>query len=78
MDLLRRLTLIQRSDSSMLAIGEEVKYRFVARSLFGWGPKGEPNASITAVSEVVDFSEAVEAGLAIGLVHVSYRDRGRV
>jgi hypothetical protein len=32
-DLLRRLKLIQRSDSSMLAIGVEPEYRSVARSL---------------------------------------------
>jgi hypothetical protein len=44
MDLLRRLKLIQRLDSSLLAIGVELKYRSVPRSLSGWGPKGEPNA----------------------------------
>jgi hypothetical protein len=32
-DLLRRLKLIRRSDSSMLAIRIEPEYRFVARSL---------------------------------------------
>jgi hypothetical protein len=32
-DLLRRLKLIQRSDSSMLPIGVEPEYRSVARSL---------------------------------------------
>jgi hypothetical protein len=54
-DFLSRLKLIQRSDSSMLAIRLEPQYRSVARSLSGWGPKGEPNASITAESKVTDF-----------------------
>jgi hypothetical protein len=54
-DLLRRLKMIQRLDSSMLAIGVELEYRSVARSLSGWGPKEEPNALITAGSEVTDF-----------------------
>jgi hypothetical protein len=27
----------------MLAIGVETEYRYVTRSLSGWGPKGEPN-----------------------------------
>jgi hypothetical protein len=54
-DLLRRLKMIRRSDSSMLAIGVEPEYIFVTRSLSGWGPKGELNAPITAKSEVVDF-----------------------
>jgi hypothetical protein len=39
----------------MLAIEIEGEYRSVARSLSGWGPKGEPSDSITAGSEVVDF-----------------------
>jgi hypothetical protein len=39
----------------MLAIEVELEYRSVARSLFGWGPKGDPNASITAESEVTNF-----------------------
>jgi hypothetical protein len=54
-DFLSRLKLIQRSDSSMLAIRLEPQYRSVARSLSGWGPKGEPNASIAAESKVADF-----------------------
>jgi hypothetical protein len=54
-DLLRRLMLIRRSDSSMLAIGEGLWYRFVARSLSGWGPKGDLNALIIAESKVMDF-----------------------
>jgi hypothetical protein len=54
-DLLRLLKLIWQSDLSMLAIGVEPEYRSVARSLSGWGPKGEPNAPITAKSEVMDF-----------------------
>jgi hypothetical protein len=39
----------------MIAIKVELEYRFVARSLSGWGPKREPNASISAGSEVTDF-----------------------
>jgi hypothetical protein len=39
----------------MLAIGVEAEYRFVTRSLSGWGPKGEPNAPIATESEVTDF-----------------------
>jgi hypothetical protein len=39
----------------MLAIGVEIEYRSVTRSLSGWGPKGDPNAPIAAESEVVDF-----------------------
>jgi hypothetical protein len=39
----------------MLAIGVETEYRFVTRSLSGWGSQGEPNAPIAAESEVADF-----------------------
>jgi hypothetical protein len=55
MDLLRLLKLIWQPDLSILAIGVEPEYRFVTRSLSGWGPKGEPNAPIVAESEVTDF-----------------------
>jgi hypothetical protein len=55
MNFFRLLKLIRRLDSSMIAIGVELEYRSVARSLSGRGPKGEPNALITAESEVVDF-----------------------
>jgi hypothetical protein len=54
-NLVRRLKLIRRSNSSILAIGVELEYRSVARSLSGWGPKGEPNALIIAGREVTDF-----------------------
>jgi hypothetical protein len=54
-DLVRRLKLIRRSNSSMLAIKVEPEYKSVARSLSEWGPKEESNASITAGSEVADF-----------------------
>jgi hypothetical protein len=54
-DLLRLLKLIWQRDMSMLAIGVETEYRSVTRSLSGWGPKGELNASIAAESEVADF-----------------------
>jgi hypothetical protein len=39
----------------MLAIEVESEYRFVARSLSGWGPKGESNAPFAVKSEVTDF-----------------------
>jgi hypothetical protein len=39
----------------MLAIGVESEYRSVARSLSGWGLKGQHNAPITAESEVTNF-----------------------
>jgi hypothetical protein len=31
------------------------EYRFVFRSLSGWGPKGEPNASIITESKIADL-----------------------
>jgi hypothetical protein len=54
-DLVRRLKLIRRSDSSMLAIEVEPEYRSVARSLFEWGSKEESNARITSKSKVTNF-----------------------
>jgi hypothetical protein len=54
-DLLRLLKLIWQPDMSMLAIGVELEYRSVTRSLSRWGPKGESNAPIAAESEVADF-----------------------
>jgi hypothetical protein len=51
---LRLFQPIRRSDSSMLAIGVEPKYRSVTRSLSGWGSKGEPNAPIAAGSKDAD------------------------
>jgi hypothetical protein len=39
----------------LIAIRVEPEYRSVSRSLLGWGPKGESNASIAARSEVTDF-----------------------
>jgi hypothetical protein len=54
-DSLRLLKLIWQSDLSMLAIGVETEYRFVTRSLSGWGPKGEPNVPIAVGREVTDF-----------------------
>jgi hypothetical protein len=39
----------------MLAIEVEPEYRSVTRSLSEWGLKGEPNAPITAESEVTYF-----------------------
>jgi hypothetical protein len=39
----------------LIAIRVETEYRYVSKSLSGWGFKGEPNAPITAESEVADF-----------------------
>jgi hypothetical protein len=39
----------------LIAIGVETEYRSVARSLSKRGPKGEPDALITAESEIVDL-----------------------
>jgi hypothetical protein len=39
----------------LIAIGVELEYIFVSRSLSGWDPKGEPNAPITAESEMTDL-----------------------
>jgi hypothetical protein len=60
-DLLRRLKLIQQSDSSILAIGVELEYRFVARSLSGCDPKEEPNALIDAGSKVTDLMRLIRS-----------------
>jgi hypothetical protein len=54
-DLLRLLKLIWQPDLSMLAIMVEPEYRSVTISLFGWGPKGEPNAPIIAESEMMNL-----------------------
>jgi hypothetical protein len=39
----------------MIAIGVESDYRYITRSLFGWGHKGELNIVIAAESEVMNF-----------------------
>jgi hypothetical protein len=39
----------------LIAIRIETEYRYISRSLSGWGSKGEPNAPIVAESEIVDF-----------------------
>jgi hypothetical protein len=39
----------------LIAIGVETEYRSVSRSLSGWGPKEEPNAPITAESEMTNL-----------------------
>jgi hypothetical protein len=39
----------------LIAIGVEPDYRFISRSLFGWGPKVEPNAPVAAESEMTDL-----------------------
>jgi hypothetical protein len=62
----------------LIAIGVEPEYRSVPRSLSGWGTKGEPNALITAESEVTNFFRSFEADPAIGLIYNSYQGRARV
>jgi hypothetical protein len=54
-DLLRLLKPIWLTNMSMLAIGVELEYRSISRSLSGSGPIGEPNAPIATESEVKDF-----------------------
>jgi hypothetical protein len=39
----------------MIAIRIESEYRFIARLLSRWGPKGELDVPIVAESEVIDF-----------------------
>jgi hypothetical protein len=39
----------------LIAIGVESEYRSVSRSLYGCGSKEEPNALITAESEMVNL-----------------------
>jgi hypothetical protein len=39
----------------LIAIGVEPYYRYIARSLSGWGPKGEPDASIAAECEIMNL-----------------------
>jgi hypothetical protein len=39
----------------LIAIRVEPEYRSVSISLSGWGPKGEPNAPITAESKMIDL-----------------------
>jgi hypothetical protein len=39
----------------LIAIGVEPEYRYVSRSLSGWGPKGESNAPIVAEREMTDL-----------------------
>jgi hypothetical protein len=39
----------------LIAIGVELEYRSVIRSLSEWGPKGELDVPITTESEVADF-----------------------
>jgi hypothetical protein len=62
----------------VIDIRVEPEYRSVPRSLSGWGTKGEPNALITAESEVTNFFRSFEADPAIGLIYNSYQGRARV
>jgi hypothetical protein len=50
----RLLKLIRRSDSPMIAIRVELKYRAIVIFLSKWGPNGEHNDPIIAESEVID------------------------
>jgi hypothetical protein len=55
MNFFRLLNLIRQLDSSMIVIGVEIEYRYVARLFSGLGPKGELNVLIAVESEVMDF-----------------------
>jgi hypothetical protein len=60
--------LTQQSDLSLIAIRVETEYRSIARSLFGWGPKGESNAPIAVGSEVTEVTHdrsALEAIISV-------------
>jgi hypothetical protein len=61
----------------LISIGVDPKYTSVARSLSEWGPKGEPNASITIGSEVTE-SLKLEVDSMIGLIHDSYQGRAKL
>jgi hypothetical protein len=39
----------------LIAIQVESEYRYISRSLSGWGPKGEFNTLIAAESEMTDL-----------------------
>jgi hypothetical protein len=39
----------------LIAIQVETEYRYVSRSLFGWGSKGDVNTPIAAESEMTDL-----------------------
>jgi hypothetical protein len=39
----------------LIAIGVETEYKYISRSLSGWGPKGEPNALIITESEMTNL-----------------------
>jgi hypothetical protein len=39
----------------LIAIGVELEYRSIVRSISGWGRKGELDAPITVESEIADF-----------------------
>jgi hypothetical protein len=78
--LLRLLKLIWQSNPSMLAIRVESEYRSIARSLSGWDINGEPNAPITAGSEIAAFlmwtkmsccSIQISRALLIGHIYVA-------
>jgi hypothetical protein len=52
----------------LIAIGVETEYRSIARSLSGWGPKGESNAPIVVGSEVTEVTHdrsALEAIISV-------------
>jgi hypothetical protein len=59
MDLSRHSRLLGQSHPTirlvLIAIRVESEYKYVSRSLSGWGPKGEPNAPIVAESEMTDL-----------------------
>jgi hypothetical protein len=59
MDLSRHSWLLGQSHTViglvLIAIRVEPEYRYISRSLSGWGPKGETNALIVADSEMTDL-----------------------
>jgi hypothetical protein len=67
----------------LIAIGVELEYRYISKSLSGLGPKVEPNAPITVESEMTDLLRLLKliwqpdlSMLAIG-VETEYRSVSR-
>jgi hypothetical protein len=62
----------------LIAIGVETEYRSVVRSLSGRGPKGEPNAPITAESEIMNFLRLLKPVWQSNSSMIAIRGRARV
>jgi hypothetical protein len=54
-----------------LAARAEIKYRSIARSIFGGDPGVEPYAFVTSCIDAIDFFKLSETDLAIGLILIA-------